>query len=91
VRIVDEASWNLIEVGLFEQLPQKMLFDLVEIELIVPAIEDELATIINGQLKLLEVPSRRMPKFRRISHMGREMSAYCHRKLLQRSRNTVEL
>jgi uncharacterized protein len=47
VRIVDEATWNLIEVGLFDQLPQEMLFDLVEIELIVPAIEDELATIIN--------------------------------------------
>jgi uncharacterized protein len=47
VRIVDEATWNLIEVGLFDQLPQDMLFDLVEIELIVPAIEDELATILN--------------------------------------------
>lgn len=47
VRIIDETSWKIIEDGLFEQLTKETLFDLVDIELLVPAEEDELTTILN--------------------------------------------
>ncbi len=46
VRIIDEASWNLIEQGKFAQLPSDMFQELIDIELFVPQKENELPTII---------------------------------------------
>ncbi|MEO1430786.1 MAG: radical SAM protein [Cyanobacteria bacterium J06633_8] len=46
VRIIDDNSWQLLETGNFEELPSEILFDLVDIELIVPVEEDELKTIL---------------------------------------------
>ncbi len=46
VRIIDDASWNLLETENFNQLPQDILSDLVDIELIVPFDENELKTIL---------------------------------------------
>jgi len=47
VRIINEASWKIIEGGIFDSLPKEMLFDFVEIKLLVPTDEDELTTILN--------------------------------------------
>ncbi|HEY9602548.1 MAG TPA: radical SAM protein, partial [Allocoleopsis sp.] len=47
VRIIDELSWNLIETGQFDELPQDILSDLMRIELIVPYDEDELKAILD--------------------------------------------
>lgn len=47
VRIIDEDSWENLDKGIFDRLPKEMLFDLVDIELLVPADEDELTTILN--------------------------------------------
>ncbi|GAB1544185.1 radical SAM/SPASM domain-containing protein [Scytonema sp. NUACC21] len=46
VRIIDDYSWSLIESEKFDQVSQDILFDLVDIELIVPSHEDELKTIL---------------------------------------------
>lgn len=46
VRVIDEASWKILEDGMFDHLPKEMLFDLVDIEAIVPPDEDELRTIL---------------------------------------------
>lgn len=46
IRIIDEASWKMLEAGRFDQLPKEILFDLVDIELLVPVDEDELTTIL---------------------------------------------
>jgi uncharacterized protein len=46
VRIIDEFSWNLLEAGQFEQLPEDFLIDLANIQLIVPSEEDELKAIL---------------------------------------------
>ncbi len=47
VRVIDEDSWNNLEDGRFDLLPKEILFELVDIELIVPADEDELKTILH--------------------------------------------
>jgi uncharacterized protein len=47
VRIIDDLSWNLIEQEEFESLPSEILFDLVDIELLVPSEEDELKTVLD--------------------------------------------
>jgi uncharacterized protein len=47
VRVIDEISWKILESGNFENLPKETLFELVDIELLVPANEDELTTILN--------------------------------------------
>lgn len=47
IRIIDEASWKMLEAGRFDQLPKESLIDLVDIELLVPVDEDELTTILN--------------------------------------------
>lgn len=41
VRIIDEHSWHILASGDFDQLPQDILFDLVDIELIVPEEDKE--------------------------------------------------
>ncbi|MBA3923143.1 MAG: radical SAM protein, partial [Nostocaceae cyanobacterium] len=46
VRIIDDASWKELETDNFDHLPQDILFDLVDIELIVPVDENELQTIL---------------------------------------------
>ncbi|WP_334978175.1 hypothetical protein [Nostoc sp.] len=46
IRIIDDHTWSLLEAGQFEQFSQDILFDFVDIELIVPAYEDELKTIL---------------------------------------------
>ncbi|WP_256874916.1 radical SAM/SPASM domain-containing protein [Nostoc sp. C052] len=46
IRIIDDHTWSLLEAGQFEQFSQDILFDFVDIELIVPAHEDELKTIL---------------------------------------------
>ncbi len=51
VRIIDETSWEIIEKGLFAQLPKEFLSDLVDIQLLVPEGEDELTTILNSNDK----------------------------------------
>lgn len=45
--IIDDSSWKKLESGKIEQLPQEMLLQLVDIELLVPADQDELTTILN--------------------------------------------
>jgi uncharacterized protein len=47
VRIIDDASWTLLLQGQFAALPKAILFDLVEMELLVPAQEDELGTMLD--------------------------------------------
>ncbi|ABA19668.1 Radical SAM [Trichormus variabilis ATCC 29413] len=47
VRIIDEHSWHILASGDFAQLPQYILFDLVDVELIVPDDENELQTILD--------------------------------------------
>jgi uncharacterized protein len=47
VLVIDETSWKTLEAGMFEKLPKEMLFHLVDIELLVPAAENELTTILN--------------------------------------------
>jgi uncharacterized protein len=47
IRVINEATWELLKQGMFSQLPKEILSDLVNIELIVPAEEDELTTILN--------------------------------------------
>lgn len=46
VRVINEASWQILESGTFDLLPQEILFDFVDMELIVPMDEDELATML---------------------------------------------
>ncbi len=46
VRIIDDASWQELETENFDRLPPDILFDLVDIELIVPVDENELQTIL---------------------------------------------
>jgi uncharacterized protein len=47
VRVIDDSSWDLLESGAYDQLPKEMLLDLVDMELLVPADEDELTTILD--------------------------------------------
>jgi uncharacterized protein len=47
VCVLNEEAWQLIQSGQFEQLPPEMLFHLVELELIIPAKEDELQVILD--------------------------------------------
>ncbi|WP_089130747.1 radical SAM/SPASM domain-containing protein [Tolypothrix sp. NIES-4075] len=47
VRVIDEVSWKMLESGNFDNLPKETLFELVDIELLVPANEDDLTTILN--------------------------------------------
>lgn len=66
LHIVDEYSWKNIESGMFDKLPEKMLFQLLNSEIIVPSNEDELTTILsrndavavdNNQLYLVIQPT----------------------------------
>lgn len=47
VRAIDDESWTLLLEGQFDQLPKDMLFDLIDIELLVPSTENELMTILD--------------------------------------------
>ncbi len=46
MRVITQTGWQAIEAAAFEQLPREVLLDLIDIELIVPQKEDELATIL---------------------------------------------
>jgi uncharacterized protein len=46
VRVINDASWSILEAGRFEELPEDILFELTDIELIVPCDEDELKTVL---------------------------------------------
>jgi uncharacterized protein len=45
-RVVDQATWQSVAAGRFDELPPALLFELVNLELLVPDDEDELALII---------------------------------------------
>jgi uncharacterized protein len=45
-RVIDDASWSILEDGKFEELPGDILSELTDIELIVPFDEDELRTVL---------------------------------------------
>lgn len=47
VRIINEAAWHILESEKFDSLPKAILSDLIDIELLVPASEDELTTILS--------------------------------------------
>jgi uncharacterized protein len=46
VRVIDDASWIILEAGRFEDLPEDILSELTDIELIIPCDEDELKTVL---------------------------------------------
>jgi len=47
VRIIDDYTWTILAAGQLDELPQDVLLDLAEIELIVPTGENELQTILS--------------------------------------------
>ena len=53
-RIVDVATWDRIEQGAVDALPPDVVEDLVEAEILVPADEDELATILGRNVAAAE-------------------------------------
>ena len=48
VRVVDEAIWETLLEGKFDDLPEQVIRDLLAIQLLVDTEEDELTTIISG-------------------------------------------
>lgn len=46
LRVISNTSWKIIESGVFNQLPEELLSDLIDIELLVPSNEDELEEIL---------------------------------------------
>lgn len=45
-RVVDDRAWDYLTQGTFDLLPLSLLYEMIDIEAVVPDDEDELATII---------------------------------------------
>jgi len=45
--VVNDTCWQMIESGRFDLIPEGMLSDLVNVKLLVPSNEDELATVLS--------------------------------------------
>ena len=46
LRSIDVESWRMVEGGLFGNIQEQIIEDLIKSEIVVPADEDELATVL---------------------------------------------